>query len=115
MLHTTDSAVMRRLYDIRNEVKKITTAELAGALLDTCNIDLDRDTDIPTLPTRKIDAFDLLWVRASALDPQVDPRSLVPLVPDLLHLALAIVESPELTAHLQDDAPFNCLRAWSKL
>ena len=98
-----------------NDKALVVTACLAEALLLVGDLDLDRDTDIPTLPGTRIDAFDLLYVRATMLDPKIEKRDLLQYVPTVLQLSAAIVKSPELTSDLQDDAPFNCLRAWSKL
>lgn len=115
LLHVTPEAVYRRLYDVLNGKARIVHADMAAAMLETVSIDLDRDTEIPTLPGTKMDAFDLVRVRAEDGGWLGDDRELVQYVPTVLNLAAAIIERPEMTSQLQDDAPFNCLRAWSKL
>lgn len=106
------SALLRRLHATLNTAGVITYIENVERWLLTAGLDLDRDTDIPTLPGNRMLALDLLLVRAQAVDPKAKPKDVIPLIPDLLSLCYAIVENPEQLSDLQDDAPFDCLRPW---
>lgn len=108
----SSATLYRRLHGIRSGSNRVVSATIAEALLMVGDLDLDRDTTIPTLPSSRYDAFDLLCIRATALDPKTKARDLLRFVSPVLQLSAAIIESPELTSQLQDDAPFNCLRPW---
>lgn len=114
---TSPKACIRRLYDVLNHEKtgvRICNINYAEAFCAAGGLSIDDDTNVPTLPGNKRDALDLLYVRAEAVDPKVKLIDLVPFVPTVISLSAAIVETPELLEHLQDDAPFNCLRPWER-
>jgi hypothetical protein len=108
--HSTPEAQYRRIYCALNEEAIISYTRNVEGWLMACNLDIDTDTNLPTLPGCKKYALDLLQIRAEALDPNVELEDVMHLVAPVIELSYAIVTNPEQMEQLQDDAPFDCLR-----
>ncbi|MBA2726504.1 MAG: hypothetical protein H0U53_10980 [Actinobacteria bacterium] len=106
----TQESMSRRMHGVMTLESRVTYISNVEAWCLAADLDLDRDTDIPTLPGNKPLALDLLYWRARAVKLNVRKSDLVKFVPVVLELSNAILDSPELMSELQDDAPFNCLR-----
>lgn len=110
IMRCREEAVIRRLYDILHGKSLATNTDMGEAFVMACEKNLDQDTNIPVLPSNRYGAFDLLCVRAEETGDRISKYDLIDMIPGLLSLSAAIIESPELLEHLRDDAPFNCLR-----
>jgi len=107
ILRGSPNAAKRRIYDLCYGRVMVTSAPYAGAITMALGLDLDRDTDIPTLPGNKTLAADLIRVRA---DQDLDEMHVRRLARQTIRLSALILRYPHNQARLQDLAPFDCLR-----
>ena len=107
VLRSSPEAAKRRIYDLCYDKSRVITANYAEAICMTLGIDLDRDTDIPTLPGNRKFAAELIRCRA---DTELDELTLQRLANQTVRLSALIVKYPHNQARLQDMAPFDCLR-----
>lgn len=107
ILRSSPEAALRRIYDLCHETGKVTSIAYAEAITMAIGIDLDRDTDIPTLPGNRKLAADLIRCRADRELTELEVRRLAK---QTTRLSALIIKYPHNQARLQDLAPFDCLR-----
>lgn len=100
-------AALRRIYDLHHGKSRVTSIDYAEAITMILGLDIDRDTDIPTLPGNKRLAAELIRCRA---DTELDELTLKRLANQTVRLSALILKYPHNQARLQDMAPFDCLR-----
>jgi hypothetical protein len=107
VLRGTPEAALRRIYDISYGKSKVLSANYAEAICLILGLDLDRDTNIPTLPGNKKLAAELIRCRSNR---ELTDKETNRLARQTVRLSALILKYPHNQARLQDMAPFDCLR-----
>lgn len=101
-------AARRRLWGVLAREGKIVNVTFADAACMALGLDLDRDTDIPTLPGNMKLAVELVRVRSGLNDDLRLRRE----AKTVIRLSALILQYPHNQARLQDLAPYDCLRPY---
>ena len=103
-------AALRRLHDITHRKSRATHADLADAICLALGLDLDRDTNIPTLPGSFPLAKALIEDRAAIQGVKITDAEADQYALTTQRLSLLILAYPHKAERLVDLAPFDCLR-----
>ena len=111
ILRSTPEAVLRRMYDIRYDKAKVCNISFAEALCEALGMNMEIETDIPTLPGNRKLAAELVSIRAEMAGVELSDEELRVLADRAWRLSAIIVRNPERMERVQNMAPFDCLRS----
>lgn len=83
----TAPAVFRRLYDVMYGRTKAVNIDMAEGMLLACGLMLDRDTDLPTLPSNMHTAREMAELHAEFHAPDMTPEDIEAVAKSLFHFA----------------------------
>lgn len=106
-LKLDQKAVARRMRDVWTCTSAVTKASYADAACIALGLELDRDTNIPTLPGNLSLAKEMILLRA---DEELDEMTLERLARKTHRICALICGYPHNVERLLDLAPYNCLR-----
>ena len=107
----TFEATQRRVHDITHRKTRVVRVDFADATCLALGIDLDRDTNIPTLPGNIAQTKALIEDRAAVLGVPLTPEDHERFTLQAFRLALLIIAYPHKSDRLVPLAPFDCFRA----
>lgn len=105
-------AAIRRLHDVTHRKSKIVSSDYADATCLALGLDMDVDTNLPTLPGNMRAARECVIGHAEDQGFELDDIAIQRHAHTAMRLSLLIISYPHNSERLRNLAPFNCLHPY---